>query len=159
MACLSCISWKVQWAVRQSFKVQQISVEEIFLCVAFILSTRKWEVLASYLCHSILYMEYSKYSRYKIFKIFIKRVRDNELFGKCSVKDVKLWHSQINSSVVRCFHVYLIHRSYSCIITVLGGFVGFFFPLCTFWSCLMYLEAKTIRVWKDLQDCRVQPLS
>lgn len=65
-----------------------------------------------------------------IFKILIKHVRCNEFFGKCSVKDVKPWHNQINNSVVRSFHVYLIQKSYSCIITVLVGlFVCFLFAV------------------------------
>lgn len=31
-----------------------------------------------------------------MFKILIKTVSYNELFSECLVKDVKLWHSQIN---------------------------------------------------------------
>lgn len=117
-----------------------------------------------------------------IFKILIKHVRCNEFFGECSVKDVKPWHNQINNSVVRSFHVYLIQKSYSCIITVLVGLFAFFLLLfwrgacffvfvcfaivvvgfsslySFFWSRLVYLVAKMIRVWKD-QDHRVQPLT
>lgn len=114
-----CVSWKMQWAVIQSFKVQtNLSRINIFACCYFSLNQNVGDCSLLFVSFHVIYGT--------IFKIFIKHERYNDLFGKCSVKDVKLWYSQINNSVVRCFRVYLIHKSNSCIITILVGLFDFF---------------------------------
>lgn len=143
----------------QSFKVQtNLSRINIFACCYFSLNQNVGDCSLLFVSFHVIYGT--------IFKIFIKHERYNDLFGKCSVKDVKLWYSQINNSVVRCFRVYLIHKSNSCVITILVGLFDFFlflvvleekmfrfyfiliffFPLYLFLSCLMYLKAKIIRI-------------
>lgn len=73
----------------------------IFVCCSFSLNDKVGDFSLLFVSFHFMYGT--------VLKIFIKHVRYSELIGKSSVKDVKLWHSQVNNSVVRCFPIHLIY--------------------------------------------------